>query len=334
MNADFPIDFVIPWVDGSDPEWIKVFNNYVPKEKQIDARNIRYRDFGLLKYWFRAVEKFTPWVNKVHFITCGQKPDFLNLNCLKLHFVKHSDYIPDDCLPAFSSRPIELNIHRINGLSDHFVYFNDDFYITKPLKRDFFFKDGLPCDSAVLEVKTSGSFPMVNIVFNDLNAINKNFKPKESVKNNPCKWFNAKYGKANVYNIFLTRLPKFCGFINPHMPQPFLKSTLEDVWAKCPEELNTAIHNKFRSPFDVNQWLFRHWALCKGDFSPINPYKDRRCFDLYDGNAELIAECIRNQKYAEVVLNDSEDLQDFEKVSCILKDAFEAILPEKSSFEL
>ena len=209
MNADFPIDFVIPWVDGSDPEWIKVFNNYVPKEKQIDARNIRYRDFGLLKYWFRAVEKFTPWVNKVHFITCGQKPDFLNLNCLKLHFVKHSDYIPDDCLPAFSTNPIELNIHRINGLSDHFVYFNDDYYITKPLKRDFFFKDGLPCDSAVLEVKTSGSFPMVNIVFNDLNAINKNFKPKESVKNNPCKEFVVAMVKLTV--TFLLSIGFFVG---------------------------------------------------------------------------------------------------------------------------
>ena len=111
------IDFILTWVDGSDHEWIKEFNKWSPSaKKNTDIREERYRDYGLLKYWFRAIEKFTPWVNKVHFVTCGQKPDWLNVNCPKLNWVKHSDYIPSEYLPVFSSHPIELFFHKIPGL--------------------------------------------------------------------------------------------------------------------------------------------------------------------------------------------------------------------------
>ena len=101
------IDFVIPWVDNTEPEWQKSFETYLPQSSHSsDTREIRYRNWENLKYWFRGVEKFAPWVNKVHFITCGHKPDWLNLNAPKLHFVKHSDYIPSEYLPTFSTRPI------------------------------------------------------------------------------------------------------------------------------------------------------------------------------------------------------------------------------------
>lgn len=119
----FDIDFVIPWVDGSDQEWIELFNKYAPsgKKKNIDFSAERYRDYGLLKYWFRGVEKFAPYVRKVHFITNGQKPDWLNTDCPKLNWVKHSDYIPQDCLPVFSSHPIDNSkVHFFQRFLLHF----------------------------------------------------------------------------------------------------------------------------------------------------------------------------------------------------------------------
>lgn len=137
MKINFDVDFVIPWVDGSDPEWIKEFNKYAPLEKQVaeDSSKERYRDMGLLRYWFRGVEKIAPWVRKVHFVTNGQKPDWLNLNAGKLHWVKHEDYIPKEFLPVFSANPIELYMHKIPSLAEHFVYFNDDFYFANKLLR-------------------------------------------------------------------------------------------------------------------------------------------------------------------------------------------------------
>ncbi len=81
----------------------------------------RYRDYGLLRYWFRSVERFAPWVNRMFFVTCGQKPEWLDENNPRLRLVNHADYIPAACLPTFQSNTIELNLHRIPDLSERFV---------------------------------------------------------------------------------------------------------------------------------------------------------------------------------------------------------------------
>ena len=129
------IDFVMTWVDNNDPEWQISYNQYKSNNNKQDVGIVRYRDWENLKYWFRGIEKFAPWVNKVHLVTCGHKPSWLNVQAEKLNFITHSDYIPKEYLPVFSSHPIEIHLHRIPGLSDRFVYFNDDiFLINKTLK--------------------------------------------------------------------------------------------------------------------------------------------------------------------------------------------------------
>src|SRR5699024_690064 len=146
-----PIDFVICWVDGGDPDWLKEKKRY-SHDNNNDDRDIRYREWGIIKYWFRGVEKFAPWVNKIHFVTWGHTPSWLNVKHPKLNIVKHEDYIPSKYLPTFSSRPIELNLHRIKGLSEQFVFFNDDMFLLKPVKKEDFFKNGLPRDIAAQDV--------------------------------------------------------------------------------------------------------------------------------------------------------------------------------------
>lgn len=137
IAEDEKVDFVILWVDGNDPEWQASKAKYTADKGQ-DASANRYREWENLKYWFRGVEKFAPWVNNVYFVTCGHYPEWLNLEHPKLRFVRHEDFIPKECLPTFSSRPIDMNLHRIEELSEHFVYFNDDmFLIDKVEKTDF-----------------------------------------------------------------------------------------------------------------------------------------------------------------------------------------------------
>ena len=67
-----------------------------------------------------------PWVRKIHFVTSGQKPEWLDENNPKLNLVSHKDYIPAQFLPTYNSVVIERYIHKIPGLADHFVYFNVD----------------------------------------------------------------------------------------------------------------------------------------------------------------------------------------------------------------
>ena len=122
------IDVVVPWVDGSDSKWIREKNKYSPD--RIDDSNSanRFRDWGLMKYWFRGIEKYIPWFHKLYFVTWGHIPDFLNIDYPRLQIVRHEEYIPHEWLPTFSSHTIELNVHRISGLAEHFIYFNDDTY--------------------------------------------------------------------------------------------------------------------------------------------------------------------------------------------------------------
>ena len=121
-QSEYPIDFVLLWVDDSDPEWKKLKDSYSGRtDYMVDNRDARYRDWDTLKYWFRGVEKFAPWVNKIYFVTCGHVPEWLNLKADKLVHIKHADYIPEEYLPTFSSHTIELNLNRIGELSEHFV---------------------------------------------------------------------------------------------------------------------------------------------------------------------------------------------------------------------
>lgn len=326
------IDFVIPWVDGSDPEWKKEFNKYCPEDKRIiDVSTERYRDYGLFKYWFRGVEKFAPWVRKVHFITCGQKPNWLNVSSPKLHWVQHKDYIPEEYLPVFSSHPIELMMHKIPGLAEQFVYFNDDLFLTAPVKKKNFFKNNLPCDSAILgtiSVSTIG-----HILFNDNCLINSVFSKREVMKKNLGKWFNIKYGKDLLRTVLLLPYSGFTGFYNPHYAVPYTKSLLEEVWQKFPDELILTMKSRFRSQQDVNQYLFQDYRFCTGQFYPINPHYRKKGFLLSNSNVDMIASAIRKQKFTQIVINDSDDV-DFEQATKKLTIAFESILPEKSSFEI
>ena len=334
MKQTFDIDFVLPWVDGSDPKWIESFNKYAPPQmqKSLDFSAERYRDYGLLKYWFRGVEKFAPYVRKVHFITNGQKPDWLNLDSAKLNWVRHTDYIRSECLPVFSANPIEMSMHKIAGLAEHFVYFNDDFFLTARTSPDFFFKKGLPCDYAISNIQIPNRTVMRSIVMNDLTEINRFFSKSQYIKKAPLKYLNLKYGKMNIRTLACLLWKETTGFQNFHLPQPFLKSTLEEVWEKCPDILESTMRSRFRSENDVNQWLFRYWQLCKGSFSPINPQKDRKYFEL-DMSINEICSAIKKQKFKEIVLNDAE-CKDFDMRMKKIAEAFESILPEKSAFEI
>ena len=109
-----PIDFVIIWVDGADPKWCEEESKYLPKSSFEDDKEVRYRDWDNLQYWFRAVEAYTPWVRTIHFVTWGHLPKWLKADHPKLHIVKHEDFIPEEYLPTFNSHTIELNLHRLS----------------------------------------------------------------------------------------------------------------------------------------------------------------------------------------------------------------------------
>ena len=327
------IDFVIIWVDGNDPEWKKEKNKYkgiVTKEE--DDSDHRYRDWDNLQYWFRGVERFCPWVKTIHFVTWGHLPEWLNTDEPRLHIVNHKDYIPEKYLPTFSSHTIELNLHRIKGLSENFVYFNDDMFIIKPMNQEDFFVNGKPCDSAVMNVHCYNMEDMVIMApFRDIGVINHEFEMKEVIKNNLKGWFNLKYGINNLRNLILLACPRFPGMIQQHLPTSFCKSTFVEVWDKYYDILDETCCHRFREMTDVNQWLFKEWQIASGNFYPRS-LKIGRNIAAY--NINDACKCIHDQEAKMMCLNDTEmDQKEF--LECVNKvnKAFDHILPEKSSFE-
>lgn len=329
------IDFVIIWVDGSDPAWQKERAKYTAQNHNPDGdTEIRYRDWNNLQYWFRGVERFAPWVDTVHFVTWGHLPPWLNVNHPKLHIVRHEDYIPSQYLPTFNSHTIELNLHRIEGLSEQFVYFNDDIFLTAPTASTDFFKNGLPCDTfginPVYFVKDSAGF------YNGANmeVINTFFRDKRhAMRRDFGKWFNPKNGLKNLTRTsLLLAWPWYPGFYYDHLASNFLKSTFEAVWNKCGETLDLTCQDKFRQRTNVNQWLFKYWQLAEGKYT-VRTAKYGQCFHVDDENFEEVCCAVRTGRYNMICINDTARTTDFENKRKKVIEAFEKLLPQPSMFE-
>ena len=330
------IDIVVLWVDGNDPAWQAQKAKYQGKTLT-DANSVnRFRDWGLMPYWFRGIERFAPWVRTVHFVTCGHVPEFLNLDAPKLHHVRHSDYIPAACLPTFSANTIEMNVHRIPGLADHYVFFNDDMFLLRPQPETNFFRDGLPCTFGGEVPAAFRGVPGIwqHLIANDLRVINNHFHKPEQVRKNGKKYANRAYPwKDNLRTRLLERLypENFLGFKNLHAPAAFLKSTLETIWAEEPELLEATTARRFRSNEDVNQWLALWWQVAAGEFSPF--MTDNVVEDCNPDTVDWLCGLIRGQAHDMLCINDPSGDIPFEALAAKLKAAFERILPERSSFE-
>ena len=331
-----PIDFVIPWVDGSDPEWRAEKKRYLPPEKQlsVDDSEERYRDWDNLRYWFRAIESYAPWVRKVHFVTCGQVPDWLNPDNPKLHLVDHRDFIPEKYLPTFSSHPIELNMHRIPDLAEQFVYFNDDLFLTAPVEPEDFFRDGLPCDSLSEEPFEFDQANLFNdIVINDMVYLNRHFDRHTVRRQHLNKWYSLRCPHESLKNLLTggLRNRKFFGIAYHHLPQSYLKSTLETVWKSDPDLLDQTCSHRFRDQRDVNQYIFAYHQLLTGNFAPLSR---RKTGMVYSGSWDPkdVVWAIEQKPYKMICINDS-NISDFESVKSQVNSALSNAFPNKSSFE-
>ena len=329
------IDFVVMWVDGGDPIWQakKVeYSKSVDTSKNSMNSVKAYRDWGTFKYWFRGVEKYAPWVNKVYLVTDQQKPSWLNIASEKLVLVDHSDILRKDYLPVFSANPIESNIHRIPGLSEHFVFFNDDVYLTAPVEpTDFFSEDGLPKYNTALSPIIPERYGTGHFQVNDMEIVTSYFSRDEILKNG--KFLSFKQGWKNILKTLLYRNSKFiCGFWENHLAHPLLKSTMELVWEKETSILEKTSASRFRNPADTNVWLFKYWQIASGKYEVADP-KLGDLFSLDHADPDFW-KLLNSGKYKIMCINDGFNVQDEEQVMTDFIKAMEELFPEKSSFEL
>lgn len=134
------LDIVYTWVDGSDIEYIDSWNRYAKVKK--DRNPERYRDtFSLLKYSMRSLERYFPFARKIYLVTARpQIPAWLEVHHPNVEIIHHDQIISPEYLPTFNSNVIESYLHKIPGISEHFLYLNDDHLFGAPTSLERFYE--------------------------------------------------------------------------------------------------------------------------------------------------------------------------------------------------
>ncbi|MFE0578306.1 stealth family protein [Streptomyces sp. NPDC058874] len=150
-DIDFPVDAVITWVDASDPAWrsrrdAAAAGTDDGARSGVDHAEHRYRDRGELRYCLRSIAAYAPWIRRVFLITDHQVPSWLAVDHPGITVVDHAALFAEgDHRSVFNSHAIESRLHRVPGLSEHFLYFNDDIFLGRPQQpQNYFLPSGLP----------------------------------------------------------------------------------------------------------------------------------------------------------------------------------------------
>ena len=207
-------------------------------------------------------------------------------------------------------------------------------YLTAPVEPEDFFRKGLPCDSAVMDIVTTPGpedcLPHMQI--NNFALINRRFNKKKVLRKNMRKFFTPAYGSGLIRNVLLLPFQYFSCFRDSHLPTSYLKQTFFRVWEKEGDILEECGGHRFRSKSDVTHWLFKCWQICEGNFA-VRSVRWGHHFELWEDDLEEICRSLKKQKYHAVCLNDSKTDIDFETVRKRLSECFETIFPDMSEFE-
>ncbi len=137
----FPIDVVYTWVDGTDPVWAAKKASTLGQSYHAEASSAaRYLSRNELRYSVRSISLFAPWVRNIFIVTDDQVPPWLAASDDRIRVVSHREIFSDPTwLPTYNSHAIESQLHHIDGLSEHFLYLNDDMFFGRPVTPNAFF---------------------------------------------------------------------------------------------------------------------------------------------------------------------------------------------------
>jgi len=234
------IDLVYLWVDGSDEKWLAKKNAALQSlgrtlsKTAVSAK--RWNDHDELKYSLRSVEKFIPWINHIFIVTDEQTPKWLDLQNPKITIIDHKKIIPEKYLPTFNSSCIELFLHKIPNLSEHFLFANDDMFFGKPLTPAFFFDEK---ENPIVQIK-------------ERNQRNKFKKPSvKTVKNRLGQRF-----MHNVIFFIFQKTGKKYNVTFKHAIEPMRKSFLKENFERYEEEFLATTATTFRGSENIQRLVF------------------------------------------------------------------------------
>lgn len=247
------VDVVVTWVDGTDATHSRKRAHYIALSGPGLHRNAinphRWAESDELYYCLRSIEINAPWVRRIWLVTDNQIPDLAHFASdfrAKIQIVDHADIFAEfsQYLPTFNSLAIESMMWRIPGLSEHFVYFNDDVFVTAPVSKTDFFENGGP----VLRGKW--------VDFTDLTASS-----------------HKREDPALMYHFNHIRAAEIMGFdpgklfFSAHAVHPMQKSAMRRLFCNNRTAFMENIRHRFRTTGQfLPQGLFNHACIGTGNF--------------------------------------------------------------------
>ncbi|WP_331755584.1 stealth family protein [Streptomyces sp. NBC_01643] len=247
----FPVDAVYTWVDGDDPALAakrrahQELSDTVIAPRETGAS--RYTSHDELKYALRSLEMYAGFVRHVYLVTDSQVPSWLDPEAEGLTVVDHREILPADALPVFNSHAIESRLHHIQGLSEHYLYFNDDVFINRPVRAEHFFHGNGIARIPLSPLKLGVGAPY----------------PLEPAPNSAGK--NTREVIRRFHGRQITHK-------SLHTPHPQLLSVMREMERLGIEELEQTSYSRFRSTSDVApaSTLHHHWAIATGRAVPAH----------------------------------------------------------------
>jgi hypothetical protein len=315
-EVDGPVDIVYTWVDGDDPVWKQ---RKQAAEGSLDFESInetatipsRFTSRDELKYSLRSVEAYASWVNHVYIVTDGQTPAWLNTEHPKITVVDHREIFTDtDALPVFNSHAIESQLHHIPGLSESYLYLNDDILFLRPTDPSLFFTgSGL-----------SKFFPSMAPL--DIDPPSVRDLPVLSAAKRNREFLARQFGRS-VTNKF------------KHTPHPQLRSVLMEMEAAHPSDFLEVGRSRFRHPDDLSipSALYHYYAYATRRATPGTIRYGY--MDIARDDAELyLLRLLRRRDLDVLCLNDTNTADaNQERLDAMLGTFLEKRFPVPSSYE-
>lgn len=261
------IDAVITWVDGNDPAHRAKMEKYLPTnapKKSFSHHATRFASNGEIKYCLLSILTFAPFVRKIFIVTDNQNPELDEI--IAQYFperkqdvilVDHKEIFRgyETYLPTFNSSTIENMLWRIPGLSEQFVFFNDDMFLIRQISKEDWFKD----NDMVVRGNWLPSAALRHGWRKIRSMIDKTYTPRPS--HNIKQWLSA-----DLIGF------KWSYFGTEHTPLALKKSYLENFYAKNPKLLISNISHKFRHHTQFNVAAIAvHTSLRNGNKNIAKP---------------------------------------------------------------
>lgn len=307
------IDLVYLWVDGNDPVWQAKRNTYIGRTEEKSSTNCegRYADNEELKYSLRSAEMYAPWIRQIFIITDNQAPKWLDTSNPRIKIIDHKEIMSPQSLPCFNSNVIEHFICRIPGLSEHFLYANDDMFFNKPVTPDTFFE--------------SDGYPIIRFNRRPFRKLTLLFKEKIQGK----KLSHYVQAIRNSAELVERKYGIYYGGKTHHNIDSYLKSDCEYVREVFKAEIDATLSNHVRNSNDIQRNIYSYVPLAEKR-AHLHYVTQKTSFRLHIQNESHYSKLGRYNPLL-FCMNDSEYAQENDRKRAA--EFLEKRFPKKSQFE-